>query len=50
MNINGWQIIFYLKFKKIIIEWTGIGIQTTLSASDMTPKVKNIIEALGAIF
>ena len=32
------------KLKKIAVEWTGIGIQTTLSASDMTPKVKNIID------
>ena len=32
------------KLKKITLEWTGVGVPTALSASDMTPKVKNIIE------
>ena len=32
------------KLKQIIIEWTGTGVLSTVSATDMTPKLKNIIE------
>ena len=35
----------YDKLYKIITEWAGLGSPSILSPSDMTPKVKNIIEA-----